>query len=263
MKGGRCLSASFRAMGLTLYLDGTFGPGRESETTMSKPQSIGFAAFLFLGLTAAGCGSAGTEAVGEESCAFTVNYQGHTYIGSGVGVAPVEGKPLGRVTLPACHDTDDATGPEPTEEIELAEVEGVSPSVALAWRGHPDTVLIREDVDHDRLPSGLARLLRAPKCDPSDAPIHLSGPWQGISGVDGDAELDMAPPYDLVMYVDESSATRYERAYLTVRVPAELGRPLSREDIRSSLWEGGTVSLTVGCREGHYVAERVEAHPPA
>jgi hypothetical protein len=71
----------------------------------------------------------------------------------------------------------------------------------------------------------------------------------------------MAPPYDLRMYVYESSAKRYERAYLTVRVAAELGHPLSRADIRSSIWEGGTISLTVKFHEGRYVAERVEAHP--
>lgn len=124
-------------------------------------------------------------------------------------------------------------------------------------------MLIREDVDYDRLPSALARLLRAPKCDPGDAPIQLAGPWLGIIGADGHTELDMAPPYDLEINVAESSAERYERAYLTVRVPAELGRPLTRADIRSSLWEGGTISLRVSCRAGRYLAERVEAHLPA
>ena len=228
---------------------------------MNARRSTGLAACLLLAFMAAGCGSSGTErASGDASCAFTVNYQGHTYIGSGVGVAPLEGKPLGQVTLPACDDTDDGTGAEPAEEIDIAEVDGVSPSVALAWRGHPDTVLIREDVDYDRLPPPLARLLRAPQCDPGDEPIELGGPWRGISGA---GEDDMTPPYDVEIYVDESSPKRYERAYLTIRVPAELGRPLSRADLRSSLWEGGTISLTVNCRNGRYVAEQVEAHPPA
>jgi hypothetical protein len=239
---------------------------------MNVHRSIGFAACLLLAL-AAGCGSAVREEAsgdarsagrdevsGNASCAFTVNYQGHTYMGSGVGVAPLEGKPLGQVTLPACDDTGEASGAEPAEEIELAEVDGVSPSVALVWRGHREMVLIREDIDYNQLPPALARLLRAPRCDPGDEPILLAGPWHGIIGAD---ELDMAPPYDLTMYVEESSAKRYERAYLTVRVPAELRRPLSRADLRSSLWEGGTISLTVSCREGRYLAEQVDAHPPA
>jgi hypothetical protein len=228
---------------------------------MSVRWSTDLAACLLLALTA-GCGSAGA-AGGEGSCALNVSYNGHTYVGSGVGVAPPEGKSLGRFALPPCDDTDDATGPEPGEEIELAELEGVSPSVAIVWRGRSDVVFIREDVDYDALPPALARLLRAPQCDPRDEPIQLAGPWLGIIGADGKTELDLVPPYDLEIFVDESSAQRYERAYLTVRVPAELGQPLTREDIRSSLWEGGTISLTVKCRDGRYLAEQAEAHPPA
>ena len=191
-----------------------------------------------------------------------ITYKGHAYIGDGVEVAPREGKPLGRVTLPACNDTGEGGDEKPGEEIELAEIEGVSPSVALAVRGRSDTVLIREDVDYDRLPPALARLREAPKCASGDEPIELSGPWIGIAGLEGKRAREVVPPYNLELYVDESSAKRYERAYLTVRVPAELERPLTRADIRSSLWQGGTISLVVNCRAGRYLAKRVEAHPP-
>jgi hypothetical protein len=238
--------------------------GESKETTMRTHPRRWLAGGLLVALTAAGCGSENSgRAGGDPSCAFTVSYQGHTYNGSGVRIAPREGNPLGHTTLPPCDDTNAGTGGESGKEVELAEVEGVSPSVALAWRGHPDTVLIREDVDFDRLPVALARLLRVPKCDPGDEPIQLLGPWLGISDADGHTELEMAPPYEVAIYVDESSARRYERAYLTVRVPAELGQPLSREDIRSSLWKGGTISLTVKCGDGQYLAEQAEAHPPA
>jgi hypothetical protein len=156
--------------------------------------------------------------------------------------------------LPACGDEDD-------EEIELAEIEGVSPEVALSWPGRWDIVLVRRGVE---LPPQVERLRQAPICKPRDARVELSGPWDGILGVDGKTELDLDPPYDVYVIVDEASAPRYERAYLTVRVPPSLGRPITRDDIQTSLWEGGTIALRVRCsRDGGFVAEDVAAFPPA
>ena len=40
-------------------------------------------------------------------------------------------------------------------------------------------------------------------------------------------------------------------------------RPLIRDDIHSSLWEGGTIEFTAGCNNGRYVALRVVAYPPS
>ena len=203
-----------------------------------------------LAFALASCGSDTARVEGSQaSCGFVVSYEGRTYAGAGVEVAPREGRPVGTGLLLGCNDGE--------EEIKLAEVDGVSPDIALAWRGHGDTVLIRKGIEYDRLPRALARLQQAPACASGDEPIELSGPWLGIIG------SDLAPPYDLEIYVEESSAKRYARAFLTVRVPARLGLPLTRADIRSSLWRGGTISLTIECREGRYLAERVEARPPA
>ena len=206
-----------------------------------------------------GCGS-NTASVGgsDADCALLVRYQGQTYVGQGVQVAPREGSLIGTGVLPGCVDGD---GPEPDEEIELAEIEGVSPEIALAWHEHGGTVFVLEGVNE--LPRELRRLMRAPKCDPRDEPIELAGPWLGILGADGRTELDLVPPYDVDVFVGETTASRYERAFLTVRVPEQLGRPLTRSDIRSSLWEGGTIELTVGCNDGRYVAMRVAADPPS
>jgi hypothetical protein len=203
----------------------------------------------------------GTEGVAPEtaaSCVAMLIYQGRNYSGSGTEFAPVEGKPLGEATIPPCRDTLD--GPEPeAEQVEVAEIEGVPPDVAITMRGRSH-VFIRDGTDFDRLPPALAQLLHAPECEVADEPIVLSGPWDGIRAADGNTELDMEPPYDLFMEVGQSSSPRYERAYLTVRVPVELGRPLDRSDITSSLWKGDTISVTVVCRGGLFVAERVEAH---
>ena len=217
---------------------------------------VHFGACALLAFALASCGSDMARVEGSQgSCAFLVSYEGRTYAGAGVEVAPREGRPVGPGLLLGCNDGD--------EEIELAEIHGVSPEIALAWRGDGDTVLIREGIDYDRLPPALARLQQAPTCASGDEPLELSGPWLGIIGLDGEREREVVPPYALEIYVEESSAKRYERAFLTVRVPARLGRPLTRADIRSSLWNRGTISLTVACREGRYLAERVEAHSPA
>lgn len=44
---------------------------------------------------------------------------------------------------------------------------------------------------------------------------------------------------------------------------SSLGTPLKRADIKSSLWEGGTISVRVGCGDqGAYLAESITAEPP-
>jgi hypothetical protein len=199
---------------------------------------------LLAAVAAAGCQgeveSGGDVQSGDASCALTVG--------------PREGEPVGTGVLPACGDEDD-------EEIELAEIEGVSPDVALSWPGRWDIVLVRRGVE---LPPEVERLRQAPICKPRDARVELSGPWDGILGADRNTERDLEPPYDLYLFVDEASEPRYERAYLTVRVPAALGKPITRDDMEASLWEGGTIALRARCADdGGFVAEDVAAFPPS
>jgi len=196
---------------------------------------------------------------GAASCILMVVYESHAYYGAGVEVAPREGRFVGAGILPGCNDTGGE--PAPDEEIELAEIEGVSPGIALAWQGRTDVVLVREGFD-DRLPPEVRRLMQAPSCDIRDEPIQLAGPWIGILGPDETGDLDLASPYDVELFVEKSSVPRYERAFLTVRVRAGPERPLTRADIRSSLWEGGTIELGVVCQDGRYVAESATAYPP-
>jgi hypothetical protein len=121
-------------------------------------------------LLTAGCGGGGADDVAAErppaadvaaSCAFVVDYDGHRYLGNAAPVGPVEGTSLGTATQPGCRDTPGE--PEPQDlDVEVAAVEGVSPEIAIVIRGRDDSILIRDDVDFDRLPPELARLLRAP-----------------------------------------------------------------------------------------------------
>lgn len=207
-------------------------------------------------IAAAGCESGGE---GSGDCALTVTFDGAVYEGHTVQVAPSQGKPVGTGVWPACNDSDGET--EQDEEIELVELEGVSPELALVWPGFGDAVFVRRGRD---FPPEVEALLRAVRCRSADEPLDLFGPWLGILGADGHTELDLQPPYDLDVLVERASAARYERAFLTVRVPVSLGKPLTRADIKSSLWRAGTVALRVRCGgKGEYVAEAVSAQPGA
>jgi Family of unknown function (DUF6281) len=214
---------------------------------------------------AAGCGSSSSAETGDgadasvaAACAAVVVFEGDRYLGTYTAFVPVAGARLGSGTTPACADTPAATPGKP-ENVEVFELEGVSPDVAITSRGG---VFIRDGVDVERMPATLTRLLHPPSCVPADEPIELTGRWLGIIGADGHTELDLNPPYDVRVQVAESSAGRYERAELTIRVPEEAGHPLDRIDVRTSLWEQGTISATVRCREGAFVAETVDAEPP-
>lgn len=224
-------------------------------------QLAGFLGAVALALLLGGCRDADVGANVSASCAFVVDYDGHRYVGAAAQVGPVEGDPLGVATQPGCRDTPDGETPDDAE-VEVVEIEAVSSEVALTIRGRHDSVLIREDVDFDRLPAELALLLRAPRCEGLE-PIRISGRWLGILGADGQTEVDLKPPYDVRINVTQSSSVRYARAELSVRVPADLGRPLVRSDIESSLWEGGTLSATVSCDGGRFVATAIDASPPA
>jgi hypothetical protein len=212
---------------------------------------------VVLGGLLAACGGGSGNTGGSASCVFLARFQGHEYTSVAVAIGPVEGRPLGTAVLPGCGDTGRSTPRD--EEVPVGELPGVSPQIAIVLRGTSNQVLVRKGVD--RLPPEVRRLLHAPACDAGDQPIELSGPWLGIHDQDR-TEVDLIPPYQLDMLVMETTNHRYERAYLMIQVPESLGHPLSREDLAGSLWRGGTISITSGCQDGRFVAQRVNAFPP-
>jgi hypothetical protein len=200
----------------------------------------------------------GTGNGGSGACSFTVYFHGHAYDAQGVEQAPPEGRPIGEARLPGCDDTNDDQ-PEPDEMIPVARLRGASPRVALVWRGSIDTVFVRQG--HDP-PRAVRRVEDAPLCDVRDSPIALTGTWLGILGADEKTELDMEPPYDLDLFVEDASTRRYEDVHLTVRVPQSAGKPLTRADVKASLWEGGTIHIEAECKAGRFVAHAADAYPP-
>ncbi len=218
--------------------------------------TLAIAALLALGTGCSGA-SPGVDGGAAGACAMLVRFQGVTYRGAGAGVLPVAGEPVGTGVVPPCSDHSSAS-PAGVGHVRLARIPGVPPSVALVSPAYADAILVR---DGSHPGHSLDRYLHAPACRPVDAPVALRGPWGGILDAGGRTELDMRPPYDVDLFVRAASAPRYLRALLTVRVPATLGRPLSRTDIRRSLWKGGSISVTAACSRGRYVATAVSAHP--
>jgi Family of unknown function (DUF6281) len=216
---------------------------------------------LLVSLAAAGCaGSAEHAAVaGSGSCAFVATFHGHRYFGMSVRVAPVAGRSLGAARMPPCDDTGGSLPAPPGERLRVAELPGVPSSVALVVVGMDDTLLVR---NRKRVPDEVRRLLRSPACSAADSPLTLEGPWTGILQANGETEVDLVPPYDVTVRVASASAPRYLRALIDVRVTRELGRAISRHDIRTSLWKGGTISITATCQAGRYVATQVSTAPP-
>jgi hypothetical protein len=176
-----------------------------------------------------------------------------------VQVAPVEGATLGEAVRLWCDDQ--GGGSPPSEEpIQVAELTGVSPDDVLVERGNDGAVYIADGMTP--LPPEAEALTSPPGCDPADDPIDLSGPWSGILGADGNTELDLAPPYDVFMQVRQASSPRYQRASLTIRVPVELGRPISHADVEAYLWKEGSISVTATCGDGGFIAASVTTGPP-
>src|SRR2546426_9999860 len=121
---------------------------------------------LLIVLTGTSGACAGAQRIID--CVFVAEYQGCTYHEVGVQIAPVEGQPLGTAVIPGCG------GGTHEQHISVAALPGVSPEVALVWRDVSDGVLVSDGTSE--LPPEVEMLLHGPRCDPSDAPIDLSGP---------------------------------------------------------------------------------------
>jgi Family of unknown function (DUF6281) len=248
--------------------DGSFAALERLRERKRRLQSVtvGLAAILVAGLGASvyaigRSGSTHQEGPAAQSeCGYVVTFQGRGYTNLVVAVAPPEGVRLGEATQRGgCSDTGQSSPPH-TSTFAVASFPGLPSSVALVIPGNDEFVLVRKGLG--QLPPAVSALIHAPSCRASDEPIRLSGTWLGILGANGKTELDLVPPYDVFIRVTSSSSSRYERARLTVRVPASLGHPISHQDVVNSLWRGGSISITAGCDGTGFLASDVSVPPP-
>jgi hypothetical protein len=235
---------------------------------LRRPGFLVLALPALIALSTTACGKGVVEAgpgsgagAGAGMCAMSVEFNGQFYDGASVAVAPEQGERLGTATIPPCNDTGPSMDPEAEQQVPVAAVPGVDPAIAVMWVDRVDCVLIRRGTTD--LPPELTRLQRPVACATSDGTISLAGPWLGIMAANGDIEADLVPPYDLQMMAQDASEDQYRRAFLSVRVPKGVPPPLSQEDVASSLSTGGTIRVTVHCVGDRYVADHVQASPPA
>jgi hypothetical protein len=204
----------------------------------------------------AGCATS-PSVVETDECltGMRTRLDGSWYLGSGdIHSIPSYRDSLGMATVPPC-------GGEAGFSFEAFSIVGVRPEVAFASPRYEDLIFIAEGT-HAALP-WLERLRREPTCAEQDQPITLEGPWLGILGPRHETEIDLVPPYNLSMRVDESSPSGYERTFLTIHVGRDAGRPLTRRDVEVSLQQGGSLSVTAICRDHDFWAEDLAALPPA
>ena len=197
---------------------------------------------------AAGGGAAG-------ACAAIVEFRGRTYDGVAVNRAPEVGESLGDGTFPPCNDTPGSSEGATTSEV--ARIKGVDPDRAIVVLGRArDTVWVRSG---SGLPDELQALMAKPKCE-DEGVFTLAGDWLGIP----DPGTDMVPPYRLQMYVTKASAgsDRYQDAQLSVRVNDATKNPVTKQDLKTSLWQGGTMRADVHCDDGAFVADDLAFFAP-
>jgi hypothetical protein len=194
----------------------------------------------------------------DAACTSTLIFDGIHYSEYSVVVRPAPGDRLGRAVIPACAEGEASAGPD--IEVEVARVPGVAARTAVVIPDDPSSIFVRDGIDY--LSPELLIYFTTPPCKSDVAQLTFQGPWLGILGADGDTELDMIPPYDVEMLVEDSTDPLFELATLTIRVPPSLGRPLTREDVRTSLWGGGDIRVSVYCSGDSYLAKTIEAMSP-
>lgn len=119
----------------------------------------GLVIVLAVSAAVAACDS-GSGVSASASCASLIKYDGQDYFGHSAKVRPSDlGPELGRARIPACNDTGGSSGRD--EEVVAVEIEGVSPSVAVAVTCTDHVIFTRKDQPIGSLPVGVMRLLRA------------------------------------------------------------------------------------------------------
>ncbi len=192
---------------------------------------------------------------GNGPCDGVAVFEGHEYERANAVVHPSPGAIIGDARIPGCNDTG-APSPPTDVSIQVARLTGIDPQVAFVDADSPGSIYVRSNLA--KTPDEIAPYFSAPACEVKDEPIQMSGPWLGIIGADGETELDLLPPYDLEMLVTDSSSARYLSAELTVRVLPALGSPLTDEDVKTTLWTGGSINVVAACDGERFIAQSVK-----
>lgn len=188
---------------------------------------------------------------GSSACIFSIQVGGVAYDGSGT---PERQPPLtGRTvpaTVPGCNDTGGTGAPD--EEIEVAEIEGVSSEVAVFWQ---DAVLVRRGAE---LPAGSEAWFEPLTCA-SDGPTDLVGRWLGVTTrqevrFDG----DLRAPLRITFVIEETTPAADDYVGYTIRIQDEGGAEpaLDKEAAEEALWSSrARLRVQVHCEGERFVAD--------
>jgi len=198
----------------------------------------------------AGCAAQDGSPGASASCAAVLEYDGHRYVGHGELVRDPE--TTGRVEdgrLPGC---DDGNGASPDRTAKVEELADVPQSRAVLVDGQ---LYVRTDRP---FPEEARQWFRRQRCDRTGA-FQVHGQWLAVHTTrkvrfDG----DLRPPYRLSMHVTEGPQ-EYVGTTIEVRATTATRPRLAPEDVKASLWRGGTVTAQVSCAQGDFVAAALTA----
>lgn len=198
---------------------------------------------------------------GAASCALVVDVGTQRYVGAGelMQLPPLERERVAG-TIPACDDTGGTPWwrawdrDEPPESVEVHAVSGVDPEVALVLR---DQVLVPESSAGHAVPTELRPWLRRPRCT-ADGPLVLRGEWLDVETTKAPRfDGDVRAPLTVELRVDRHEADRPELAgaRVLVRDRGVADPALTPDDVRDTLWTGGTLEARAHCENGRFVAD--------
>lgn len=195
-------------------------------------------ALLVAAASSAACGTSGATsgggAEGSASCAALLEIDGVRYLGHGdLRRRPQTTDRRVEVVVPSCDDTGGRDEAVPERAASAQELVGVPVGRAVMMDG---ALYLRRGTD---LPPAARAWFEPVTCDhPGDG--------------------DLRPPYRLDIAVDVGPAA-YVGATVTIQVSADTRPALGPDDVRATLWTGGSVTTRVRCAGDRFTALSVRS----
>lgn len=230
----------------------TWQPRPSPVTTLRRLSSGAvLAGLLLLGACGVPAGF-GRSTSGEAVCAAVLELGGLEYTGHGeLRRIPATTGETRSARVPAC---DDGNGVAAARTVEVAVLADVPARRAVLAEG---ALYVRAGRP---FPEAAREWFVTPECA-TDGGFRLAGEWLAVGPPRRPrSDGDLRPPYRLEVRVDEGP-NAYVDTVVDLRVTADSRPRLGRDDVRTSLWEGGRVSARVHCEDGRFVADAVSSAP--
>ena len=203
-------------------------------------------------------GAGGSDAAA--SCAAVLEYDGRTYTGYGdLKYVPATSGVTGTGTMPRCDDQPESQDDVGAEKLTVAELRDIGPDRAVLTNGG---VFL---ADGKAFPEQIRAWFSAPDCDLAGS-FGVHGDWLTVdTHAEPRFDGDLRAPYRVTVAVlsTDPRAERYAGWTIDVTVTGQTAPSLGPDDVTSSLWEGGTISVRVHCDDTRFVAEQARSAPAA